>query len=116
MLLPQRTTITIETGENYFTAIFKRQYILTVHANEAGRAIISLKFQDYCPSGYMDGDNRGTLLESQEVKIPSARNMTAKKWLAKLAHQHDKKLFVVTGCERLNKSRLVIIRSLASQF
>lgn len=115
MLLPESTTLSITTGEKFFTAVYKRVYTLVVHAQDGTNAIITVKSKDYTPSGYGEGGSDRKLIESQQIKIPTAKNMTAKKWLAKLVQSKDLELFQRTGCDKLNASRQILIREIANQ-
>lgn len=108
MVLDQlsKIDITITTNVNFFTAIFKRKYKMTVNAISGEVAVISVSWQDYTPSGYAKGGHNGLLLECEEVTVP--REGTARQWLAALVLQHDKELNQLTGCQYLNQSRSVV--------
>lgn len=103
MLLPQTTRISIETGIEYFTAVYKRVYRLDVHARDGQTAVITVKSEDCTPSGYVRHGSQKVLIECEEIAIPSG-GLTSKGWLAKLAIQHDQSLNQRTGCEYLNRS------------
>lgn len=107
MLLPQTTRISIESGVNYYTAVFKRVYTLQVSGQNDHTAVITVKCQDYAPSGYAEGGTQKILIESEEFKIPT-HGITAKAWLASLAVLHDKSFGTVSGCVQLNKSLATI--------
>lgn len=113
MLIPETTRITIETGVDQSGAVHKRQYILQLVARDEHKAVITVKSDDYVPSGYMRGGASQLLLECVEIAIPKTKNMTAKKWLAKLAMKHDCQLTVPTGDVVRNRSLKVIYDKLA---
>lgn len=108
MLIPTTTSITIETGIKQSGAVYKRQYTLRLVAQNENRAVITVKSDDYVPSGYKHGDKTQLMLECAEVAIPKSKNMTAKKWLAKLAVRHDMQLLGMTGDADRNRSLKVI--------
>lgn len=113
MLIPETTRITIETNVNQCGAVHKRQYILQLVARDEHKAVITVKSDDYVPSGYMAGGESQLLLECAEIAIPKAKTMTARKWLAKLAMKHDRQLAVPTGDVVRNRSLKVIYDKLA---
>lgn len=104
MLIPAITTLTVETGIKQFGAVYKRQYTLQLVAQDETKVVITVKSDDYVPSGYKHGNNTQLLLECVEVAIPKAKNMTATKWLAKLAIRHDMQLPGTTGDADRNRS------------
>lgn len=93
----------IKTGINFYTAIYRRRYILDVHVIRGGQAMISVRSVDYTPSGYIEGGKDQLLMQCEEVKIP--QDLTAKEWLAQLVLRLDKTLTVKTRCQYLNESR-----------
>lgn len=113
MLIPETTRITIEPGIHQSGAVHKRQYILQLVTRDETRAVITLKSDDYVPSGYLLGGASQLLLECVEIAIPKTKNMTAKKWLAKLAMKHDPQLPGMTGDVVRNRCLNIIYDKLA---
>lgn len=114
MLLPKRTTITIHTGVEFFTAVYARVYTLEVQDRNNDRAVITLSAYNLSPSGLRKGDKHNIkLIESEEVNVP--KNATAKSWLADLVLKHDPVVHMRTGCEKFNASQQSLNHQLKNQ-
>ena len=109
MILPEKTTITITSGESIFPAIYARCYTMTVLAASDRKAVISVNACNLTPIGQVKSDGKARLIEGDELDIPGG---SAKSWLARLALKYDSELRRRSGSEEVNRAASSIRRQL----
>lgn len=107
--------IAIETGVKFFSAVFKREYTLSVESIDGDQVWLRVSSVDFVPSGYRDGGSNNDILDEYfSLKQIRSKYDNAKKLLAALAINHDKSLLSLPSCQHKVKSLSIISEHLES--